>query len=71
MIQLTEERQRHEAAIAEYKLVGHMYIHGHGYCVYICCQVFQQMDEGNQKQKEELNQELLEVKVGFNLLLLW
>lgn len=29
----------------------------------IACQVFKKLDEGHQKQKEELNQELLEVKV--------
>lgn len=44
MMELVEERQRHDLAISEYKLV------------------FRQLDEGHQKQKEELNQELLEVK---------
>ena len=29
-------------------------------------QVFQQLDEGHQKQQEELSQELLEVKVNHN-----
>jgi hypothetical protein len=69
MIQLMEERQQHEAAVTEYKQV-------HTEC-YDCewlkftgllvdklgIQVFQRLDEGHQKQQEELSQELLEVKV--------
>ena len=71
-MQLMEERQQHEAAVAEYKQV-----HTEHYdCVAMTkslldclstnkldIQVFQRLDEGHQKQLEELSQELLEVKV--------
>lgn len=66
-----EERQQHEAAVAEYKQV-----HAEHYawlCGWTVCwhtnigfQVFQQLDEGHLKQQEELSQELLEVKVRPN-----
>ena len=67
MMQLMEERQQHEAAIAEYKQVQHgvKVLHDHTMLTSSCdCQVFQQLDEGHQKQQEELSQELLEVKVN-------
>ena len=63
MIQLMEERLQHEAAVAEYKQVKLMVLR-HTHCLFsFHLKVFQQLDEGHQKQQEELSQELLEVKV--------
>ena len=67
-MQLTEERQQHEAAIAEYKQVNMRIKKLYQLLYYVVTiQLFQQLDEGHQKQKEDLNQELLEVKVGSKL----
>ena len=67
MMQLTEERQQHEAAIAEYKQVNMRIKNLYKLLYYVTTQLFQQLDEGHQKQKEDLSQELLEVKVGSKL----
>ena len=65
MVQLMEERVQSEATVAEYKQVQthHSYTQ---HVVLLSCvlQLAQQMDEGHQKQVEELNQELMEVKVS-------
>ena len=64
MVQLMEERVQSEATVAEYKQVHSHYLYM--WWVLSCVlQLAQQMDEGHQKQVEELNQELMEVKVKF------
>lgn len=68
LIKLTEERLQHEAAVVEYKQV----CVGYGgemvkLYFFFFLQLFKKLDEGHQKQKEELSQELIEVKVYNNI----
>ena len=64
MVQLMEERVQHEATVAEYKQARIFDLDMvSSISVYDVLQLAQQMDEGHQKQVEELNQELIEVKV--------
>ena len=65
MLQLADERVQHDRAKMEYKqVIESCDTSCDMSCDIVLLQLFQQLDEGHQKQNEDLNQELLEVKVG-------